>query len=333
MQREELETLAESTTRASAAERISMQQSPWWRKSTIRRARKISRTLALKCYKLDPSDLEGLVCIESPERDVERAAWKKYGGPAGFESHLDDTERAYNGTSSASPLYTSKPLFTATSAVHKKISTPALLPSFAEIYQHFPTQLEILEQAFTSIKCKWLWDAATRVLSFPVNISESRWSHFTQAEELAALSGLLPLARTYPRRPASPPPASPSFDIFREVLKRPNMRDKLVLFECLGGRRLWCWDANYMTELFTALIGIIEEHGCGEEGWASARWEVYDAHSTHLDGLTYRNKRWYDGASDWLRGTMDLPGEHAMTTRQDNKSAFGRWYNSLLPRE
>ncbi|KAJ7769964.1 hypothetical protein B0H16DRAFT_1776966 [Mycena metata] len=310
MQRGKLETLAERA-RGSSAERISLRQ-------------------ALKCYKLDPSDLEGLVCIESPERDVERAAWKKYGGPAGFASHL---EKGCNDTSSAPPLYTWEPLFTAASAYHKKISTPVSLPSFAEIYQHFPTQLGILEQTFISIKCQWLWDAAMRVLSFPVNISDSQWSHLTEAEKLAALSELLPFARTYPRRPASLPPASPSFNMFREVLKRPNMRARLVLFECFGGRRLWCWDANYMNELFAALIGIIEEHGCGEEGWASARWEVYDAHSTQLDGLAYRNRRWYDGASDWLRGNMDLPGEHAMTTRQDNMSAFGRWYNSLLPPE
>ncbi|KAJ7776896.1 hypothetical protein DFH07DRAFT_798125 [Mycena maculata] len=86
-----------------------------------------------------------------------------------------------------------------------------------------------------------------------------------------------------------------------------------------------------MSELFTALISVINDHGCGEEGWMSARWEVYDTFSSCIEGLNYRNNRWYDTASDWLRGRMELPGEHAVTTRQDNRSDFGRWYNSILP--
>ncbi|KAJ7183439.1 hypothetical protein C8R46DRAFT_1027158 [Mycena filopes] len=204
------------------------------------------------------------------------------------------------------------------------------------MYRQVPAQLEMLEQEFISLHCKWLWDAATRVLSFPSNIPSHEWCHLTQSEKMVALSALLPFAGTYPRRPTYPyfsPPSSPSFDAFREVLALSSMRARLVLHEFFGGRRLWFWDADHMVDLFRALIGIIEAHGCGEEGWASARWEVYDAHSTHLDGLLYRNGRWYDGATDWLRGNMELPGEHVMTTRQDNRSTVGREYNSLLPRD
>ncbi|KAF7357223.1 hypothetical protein MSAN_01317200 [Mycena sanguinolenta] len=74
--------------------------------SVVPPARKISRTLALKCYKLEPSDLFGLRYQESPltvpsrnrdlnvvvslynEREVEQVAWHKYGGPEQFEHHL-----------------------------------------------------------------------------------------------------------------------------------------------------------------------------------------------------------------------------------------------------
>ncbi|KAJ7183453.1 hypothetical protein C8R46DRAFT_1027170 [Mycena filopes] len=300
-------------------------------KSSVHRTKKISRTLALKCYKLEPSDLEGLLSAESPFNDI---------------------AKSYNRHEPL-PLYTREPLSTRVGSAPEKTNTPPpppSLPPITEMYRQVPAQLEMLEQEFISLHCKWLWDAATRVLSFPSNIPSHEWCHLTQSEKMVALSALLPFAGTYPRRPPYPPPPSPSFDVFHEVLAFSSMRARLVLHEFFGGRRLWFWDADHMVELFRALIGIIEAHGCGEDGWASARWEVYDAvrfpfaiiyevvklltqHSTHLDGLLYRNGRWYDGATDWLRGNMELPGEHMMTTRQDNRSTVGREYNSLLPRD
>ncbi|KAJ7107722.1 hypothetical protein C8R44DRAFT_804146 [Mycena epipterygia] len=391
-----------------------------WRKSKVRRTRKISRTLALKYYKLEPSDLEGVSCVESPspngnlnltislynERAVERVAWRKYGGPEGFEKHLNmlrdeylqthplgdwefqhpdayltgphpgrdvDSEdnspmlipdhadspwstsvyisrpstRSRSRTKTPKgeivPLFSYEPLQICpgerskeTTPLHTR-NDPGIapsLPAFAKMYQRIPTPMQTLQREFASMNCTWLWDAATRVLAFPSNISD--WCLLTVVEREAALRALLEIARTYPPRPVTPPPTSPVYEVLRALLQRaPSLTDgtrcKLVLHEFFGGRRIWLWDADCMSELFAALISIINEHGCGEQGWMSVRWEVYDTFSIRLQGLSYRNHRWYDGASDWLRGRMELPGKHSVTTRQDNTSEFGKWYNSILP--
>ncbi|KAJ7480687.1 hypothetical protein FB451DRAFT_1238218 [Mycena latifolia] len=411
-------------------------EAPWWRQSSIRRSRKISRTLALKHYKLEPSDLEGLpfsespVTVSSPDGDlnltvslynecmVERVAWIKYGGPEAFESFLNSLRNDYleahplgawefeyppayfktqtdnlkNHSSSALfddaesllvvcspvsnadaaqkrsrtktqygaevPLFSTEPLvsratrkvnsakadiisgpirggFGPTTTVERSencgADSAALLPAFVEI---FPTLMQNLRCEFRALNCTWLWDTAIRVLAFPSDIPI--WYHLTTAERDTALRELFEIARTYPPRPAAPPPASLMYAYFRDVLERaPSLMDKtrskLVLHEFFGGHRIWLWDEHYMGELFAALIAIINGHGCGEEGWLSLRWEVYDTFSSNLQGLSYQNNRWYDGASDWLRGRMELPGEHAVTARQDNSSDLGRWYNSLLP--
>ena len=36
------------------------------------------------------------------------------------------------------------------------------------------------------------------------------------------------------------------------------------------------WSEDYLEWLFSALIGVIEEHGMGPEGLEGIRWEVYN---------------------------------------------------------
>ncbi|KAI0655402.1 hypothetical protein C8Q70DRAFT_936318 [Cubamyces menziesii] len=73
-----------------------------WRTSTLWAGRRINKTRALKEYRLQPSDLEGLVWKVKEkyhegmvvnarmykEQDVERKAWERHGGPEGFETYL-----------------------------------------------------------------------------------------------------------------------------------------------------------------------------------------------------------------------------------------------------
>ena len=35
------------------------------------------------------------------------------------------------------------------------------------------------------------------------------------------------------------------------------------------------WAREYYNEVFQALIEVVKQHGDGDDGWASARWEVY----------------------------------------------------------
>ena len=42
------------------------------------------------------------------------------------------------------------------------------------------------------------------------------------------------------------------------------------------------WNRDYCNEVFHVLIEVVKEHGVGDEGWRSARWEVYDTVSIQL---------------------------------------------------
>ncbi|KAJ7234359.1 hypothetical protein B0H12DRAFT_1222848 [Mycena haematopus] len=365
--------------------------------SVVPRTRKISRTLALKCYKLDPSDLVNLQSQDSRvtvrsgnedvdvvvslynEREVEQVAWDKYGGPTQFEHYLltlrEEYMRAHplgawefnspqhpNRTKrtrtrripkpapappplfSTQPLSSSQPLSPAGKANQPNSNSPNpkfLRPLALRSFGQQPTLDRMnIHHEFIALNCTWLWAAGIRLLAFPFNIPNSAWLHYTPFDKEVALHGLLSLARTYPPRPAMPPPSgSPSWAALRELLAcAPSLEHRthrgagLSLHESSSSgerRRMWLWDEYYMSELFAALIAVITEHGCGEQGWLSARWEVYDTCFTQLQGLSYRDNRWYDDASDWLKGRMKIPADSAL--RQDNRSGLGTVYVSLIP--
>ncbi|KAJ7085215.1 hypothetical protein B0H15DRAFT_783273 [Mycena belliarum] len=341
--------------RGKAISRTSTSSTPPWRKSNIPRSRTISRTMALQQYKLEPSDLDGLPFTESPvaigsdvnlkvslysERMVERVAWVKHGGPVAFQSYLDSLRNDYLHVHPLGVWEFHHPrTYSQTAATIPRLRGKSPLPVLTITPHILQAPFLTLQREFQSINCAWLWAAATRVLSFPTDIATFSGS-LTPAEKATALRALLDIARTYPPRPASPPPVPDSTEhtLLRTVLARaPSLADrtrgKLVLHEFFGGRRIWLWDAEYMDQVFSALVALITRHGCGDEGWMRARWEVYDSFSKNLQGLSYRNRLWYDGASDWLRGRMESPGEHAVTTRQDNTSDLGRRYNSMLPNQ
>lgn len=96
-------------------------------------------------------------------------------------------------------------------------------------------------------------------------------------------------ANSYPVRPAAPLPPSPAVDALREVLaaapKLPERSDQL------GGpleglelkesgwpeENMWYeWGSGYLRRLFAALDALTRAHGMGNQGWATARWEVYE---------------------------------------------------------
>ncbi|KAF8229347.1 hypothetical protein L208DRAFT_183539 [Tricholoma matsutake] len=96
----------------------------------------------------------------------------------------------------------------------------------------------------------------------------------------------------YPRRPAAPLPPSRSVDVFRAILHHaPNLHtsDSRVKrhHDMFAGE--WCcsWTEEYFSELFAALNDVLHEHGMGNDGWKSFRWEVYDKYSECLGGIQY----------------------------------------------
>ncbi|KIM77973.1 hypothetical protein PILCRDRAFT_90899 [Piloderma croceum F 1598] len=60
------------------------------------------------------------------------------------------------------------------------------------------------------------------------------------------------------------------------------------------------WTGDYYNEVFQALIEVVKQHGDGDEGWALARWEVYDTYAECVSGIGYsswKGEGWSDGAS------------------------------------
>jgi hypothetical protein len=98
----------------------------------------------------------------------------------------------------------------------------------------------------------------------------------------------------YPLRPSGSVPSTESVDNLREILARaPRIPedgngydeiDGMVRYETFHPEwDVWYdWDVTYYDEVFQALIEVVKEHGVGDEGWASARWEVYDTVSVPL---------------------------------------------------
>jgi hypothetical protein len=92
---------------------------------------------------------------------------------------------------------------------------------------------------------------------------------------------------SYPSRNAPADPLPPSFVALNEVLAvAPEMWDHEFAGKNLENIRvddipaeqdtMYFWSQEYFTRVYQALIDVIEAHGTGPEGWAAARWLVYD---------------------------------------------------------
>ncbi|PIL35027.1 hypothetical protein GSI_02814 [Ganoderma sinense ZZ0214-1] len=81
-----------------------------WRESKVPEDAVISKSMAFKQYRLKPEDLDGIPFDIKPgqlggypcdrylynERDVERKAWERHGGPEGFDAYLSVLRNRYN---------------------------------------------------------------------------------------------------------------------------------------------------------------------------------------------------------------------------------------------
>jgi hypothetical protein len=140
---------------------------------------------------------------------------------------------------------------------------------------------------------EWLWKKCNKALD-PKHDSDLFGPPDMKLTERARVLGLaLPGNRgslaPYPCRASVPLASSESIDELRAVLER---APRVPRSEGFGGevpgmvRDDGCWpewdisyewDDKYFDEVLQALIEVVEQHGVGNEGCASARWEVYDA--------------------------------------------------------
>ncbi|GJE94925.1 hypothetical protein PsYK624_111010 [Phanerochaete sordida] len=310
-----------------------------WRKSTVDVHQTITRGAALKLYRLNADDLDGLEheterkrCPTSgrlltvttslySERKVERLAWQKHGGPARFEAYLamlkarhaarDD----YRGAFPAPAAYLSR-LSRTTTATTTSAADTANAHSLA-------TTLDALQKQFPARQ----WGPYTAALdglgALPARTREK------------ALRAALPVVRAYPACPPGRFKCSPPWWRLCQTLRRapaagPGRKDVRAERDAEGGVRYY-WDDGYMVEVLEALIAFVEYHGVG--GWErAARWAVYNWYASRMYGVSYdvETNKWKDGAFEWLCGRLDHRPSFLPTQACESFPTWER-YNNLLP--
>ena len=136
---------------------------------------------------------------------------------------------------------------------------------------------------------EWLWKRCNEVLDPPDNYTTDR-----SLRERARRLGLVVdnpgrgALTPYPPRPSESLPSSESVDKLRIILAQAaripsdaNWEDEIA---GLDRHETWDpewdvsydWTVDYCNEVSEALIEVVKQHGAGDEGLASARWEVYD---------------------------------------------------------
>ncbi|KAJ7448603.1 hypothetical protein B0H11DRAFT_2332968 [Mycena galericulata] len=320
-----------------------------WRESTISDDQTISKTLALRQYRISASHLAELKFTKDhtiitvfdkhadamvdrmvpmilySEREVERIAWRIRGGPEAFQIYLDERREKYAKTHPGKEF--PEPDAYKRDNITGGVSIIQPSPWKAHVDPSASTpKLFKLKQRYIDLGRLWLWLAANKGIELRDDV---RGRDKETALEHRSLTG----PDAYPRRPALVAPDSFSYIQLRGVLSRAaSDQDHLDSYEdhC-EGETTWSWKKSYMEELFKALIAVIYEHGIEGVGWKSARWEVYDRHSSCIQPLSFfrRENKWYDDAKDWLQGRM-TPYDGLMP-RQDNISPWGKRYNEMLP--
>ncbi|KAH9891857.1 hypothetical protein C8Q73DRAFT_92020 [Cubamyces lactineus] len=210
-----------------------------WRKSTIPIGQTISKTLAMKTYHLSAADMDELTYTSTEtvvngkflknmylynERDVERKAWERRGGPEAFDAYEEKLRsrrdaRAANKTQSTRPAPRNGERL-------PTISIARLPPGPSVTEEDIKNLIHVGKSAkLFRIKQQmpqWLWEAYNERLDFvdyadpyPGTAGLSRKDREEMMLEALAVSG------TYPARPRLPPSPTPSpaIDGLRAVLQ------------------------------------------------------------------------------------------------------------------
>jgi hypothetical protein len=151
-----------------------------------------------------------------------------------------------------------------------------LPPILQAVRDRFPTGSE------------WLWQRCNEVLDSDDPCSIDTMELRERARVLGLVLDNPRRGAPYPLRPPGSLVSSESVDKLRAILaqaprvpKDGNGEDEIV---GLDRHETWHpewdvwydWTGDYYNEVFQALIEVVKQHGNGDEGWALARWEVYD---------------------------------------------------------
>lgn len=299
-------------------------------------------------YRLNPEkDLDGLVSTEErrvssigqhlktayryKEIEVERVAWRKYGGPKGFEAHLKKLRERYE------ERYPNGKGFRIPDAYHpdaQALAASAKSDVWVFTHEHLKLKNRFLARARGD---KWLWHVCN------LHIHSSGRS----ARKIELLECALRSLPVYPPRTAPPSELSSSFQKLKALLSEapgvgmdgtPVKNEDNTIMETIAfpSDYGWYWSPEYLAKLYQALMAIIEEHGLGPDGWEAARWLVYDQYSQGWEGIKIGEETARDLAFGWLQPRLP-DGEYPKLRFgiSDDSKPPPIWikYNALLPSE
>ncbi|PIL35026.1 hypothetical protein GSI_02813 [Ganoderma sinense ZZ0214-1] len=348
-----------------------VQPQPQWRASKVREDSKLAKILALQQYRLKQEDIKSLPFEKRStvvagkkrdmylykERDVERKAWERYGGPEGFEAYLKILHdkhveakgtrapfvrpSSYKISGSNVPAASQSARASATKTAKPKASGASLTVDKAAT----DAELARIKQSMQP----WLWDACIHALDADIEptdfvMADGRLLRRVR-DRLGPMKDALETTKTYPVCPAQALPPSASVDKLRAVLAASPCLPGELDFGADVERLTYCtcyvpyeiewyeWSAEYLERLFAAILEVVEENGLGETGWATVRWEIYDKYAkTFGEGIKYHRDGmiWGDKGAEWLDG--QLAGRaHELSCRA--KCASGLKFNEALPAE
>ncbi|EJD48628.1 hypothetical protein AURDEDRAFT_162083 [Auricularia subglabra TFB-10046 SS5] len=186
------------------------------------------------------------------ERDIQLAAWDKHGGPKAFKAFIDRREQAHD-----SP----------TQKTHSEKKTE---PSQAPWYLQYEP---------------WVWAKAAEHLDQREDFDNLHYRQVLKQGLPHTERNTMPIHKGlhYPVRREEPlPQPSSSFEALLSVLaeagpagQTPRTQDGATVY----------WPNSYLARVFDALVEVIDEHGL--EGWARARWEVYDKFAECFGSIAY----------------------------------------------
>ena len=260
---------------------------------------------------------QGFITHLYNEREVERAAWTKYGGPEGYEiqSVLPLVDVFLLNMVCVLSLETLRQHQT-TRNPQKPFLTPSLRkksggrntfgtsdtsyddwgvgPTYTWKLDPLPAVLQAVKDRFPA-GSEWLWNKCNEALdpmepySLDMELSE-RVKALSWAVERLSQGALTP----YPPRPPESLPSSESVDKLRVILAAAprvpaygNEEDEIDgMVRCETWHPEWDvsyeWSKDYYNKVYQVLIDIVKQHGVGDQGWGSVRWEVYDTVSIYL---------------------------------------------------
>ncbi|KAI9065984.1 hypothetical protein FKP32DRAFT_430268 [Trametes sanguinea] len=281
------------------------------------------------------------------ERDVERKALERHGGPEGFETYLRKLHERYLKSKNANKKPFEQPdRYRVDNSTGGGVYIIQLSPSARQVGRYVGRSVKLLR-----IKEQlplWLWKACNFRLECNSYSDGDTGLHGSTKAREAALELVLAcnFAAQYPPRADELPPlpSSPALEALRDVLKdaprSPPSHSKDYGKEAKGLRleekdypyedlTFYDWDLEYHRRLYTSLKAFIDIHGMGDDGWATIRWEIYQTYCDTLERGIQCDKleapgppTWNDDAVHWLDErvllanlTRDWPAEEGSSSQ------------------